>query len=435
MDNVTHTLVGVLVGEAASSILPHRTNGSTFQQRRNLCVFVMGVGSSLPDADLLHTLIAGGRLNYLLHHRGYTHTVIGALVASVAMFAACHVWWRWRRVTAENRAAVAGVAFLAPLLHIAMDATNSYGVHPFWPFHNGWLYGDSVFIIEPLFWAAAAPLVFVLRTALARALVGAVLLAGAALSFLVGMVPRPLGVFLVILMLGMLVTGKVTRARTAVLAGVACWLLTTAVFICAGQLAGHRAGERAGEDFPTATTLDRILSPMPVNPLCWELILAQQDGDAYVLRRAMLSLAPSWMPAADCPSRSLDARTDRTALTCQRPEPALAPVVRRVRHVWYRTGPAHSRALPGRGLHAFRSRALDCETGWRLVGWRPAVRPGAFRWLCGTRARANVPAMPLARAAMDTSAGGHSRALNPRFTCVVMWGRPSGLPERTDLQG
>jgi inner membrane protein len=313
MDNVTHTLVGVLLGEAASRILPNRTNGSTFQPRRNLCVFVMAMGSNLPDADLLHTLIAGGRLDYLLHHRGYTHTVIGALVASVAMFAACHVWWWWRRVQPEDRdrAAVAGVALLAPLLHIAMDATNSYGVHPFWPYHNGWLYGDSVFIIEPLFWAAAAPLVFVLRTALARALVGAVLLAGVALSFLVGMVPQPLGVFLVILMLGMLVTGKVTRARTAVLAGVACWLVTTAVFVSAGQLADRRAADRANEDFPTATTLDRILSPMPVNPVCWEVILAQQDGDgdAYVLRRAMLSLAPSWMPAADCPSRSLDART------------------------------------------------------------------------------------------------------------------------------
>ena len=93
------------------------------------------------------------------------------------------------------------------------------------------------------------------------------------------------------------------------LAGVACWLVTTAVFISAGQLASLRAGERAAEDFPRAMTLDRILSPMPVNPVCWELILAQQDGDAYVLRRAMLSLAPSWMPAADCPSRSLDART------------------------------------------------------------------------------------------------------------------------------
>ena len=101
------------------------------------------------------------------------------------MFLACDLWWRWRRVPAGIVPLVAGVAFLAPLLHIAMDATNSYGVHPFWPFYDGWLYGDSVFIVEPLLWAAAAPLGFLLRTALARALVGAVLLAGAALSFLV----------------------------------------------------------------------------------------------------------------------------------------------------------------------------------------------------------------------------------------------------------
>ncbi len=311
MDNVTHTLVGVLVGEATSRLLPLAKGGLAFQQRRNLCVWLMAIGSNLPDADVLHSLIAGGKLDYLLHHRGYTHTVIGALLASALMFAACHVWWRWRPATPSgpDRLWVAGVACLAPLLHIAMDATNSYGVHPFWPFQNDWFYGDSVFIIEPLFWAAAAPLVFVLRTALARTLVGAVLCAGVALSFLVGLVPQPLAVGLVVLMLAMLLTGTVTRAQTAVLAGLACWLVTTAAFIAASQVASRRAGEVAGEHFATETTLARILSPMPINPVCWELILAQQDGDAYVLRRAMLSLAPSWMPATRCPSRSLDRRT------------------------------------------------------------------------------------------------------------------------------
>ncbi len=55
-----------------------------------------------------------------------------------------------------------------PLLHIAMDFTNNYGVHPFWPVDNRWFYGDSVFIIEPLFWAACAPLAFIFKTHVAR---------------------------------------------------------------------------------------------------------------------------------------------------------------------------------------------------------------------------------------------------------------------------
>ena len=47
---------------------------------------------------------------------------------------------------------------LTSLLHIGMDFMNNYGVHPFWPVDSRWWYGDSVFIIEPLLWAACAPL-------------------------------------------------------------------------------------------------------------------------------------------------------------------------------------------------------------------------------------------------------------------------------------
>ena len=98
---------------------------------------------------------------------------------------------------------MAGVACLALLPHIAMDATEQlrsasilavserlvlrrFGVH-----HRAALLG------------CATPLVFVLRTALARTLVGPVLCAGVALSFLVGLVPQPLAVGLVVLMLAM----------------------------------------------------------------------------------------------------------------------------------------------------------------------------------------------------------------------------------------
>jgi len=37
-------------------------------------------------------------------------------------------------------------------LHIAFDAFNNYGVHPFAPFEDRWFYGDAVFIIDPWLW-------------------------------------------------------------------------------------------------------------------------------------------------------------------------------------------------------------------------------------------------------------------------------------------
>ena len=71
----------------------------------------------------------------------------------------------------------------------ALDFTNSYGVHPFWPVDNRWYYGDAVFIVEPLLWACSAPLLFTLRSKVTRALVAVVLVVGIGLSWASGLVP------------------------------------------------------------------------------------------------------------------------------------------------------------------------------------------------------------------------------------------------------
>jgi inner membrane protein len=99
--------------------------------------------------------------NRLRMHRGYTHTVVGCLVLVALLYAAAE-WWLGRKhlvLTPRDRLEIAGVCMLGTLLHLAMDFLNSYGVHPLWPIQDGWVYGDSVFIVEPLYWAAAAPLI------------------------------------------------------------------------------------------------------------------------------------------------------------------------------------------------------------------------------------------------------------------------------------
>ena len=42
-------------------------------------------------------------------------------------------------------------------LHLAMDFANNYGVHPFWPLSGRWFYGDTIFIIEPLWLVLLIP--------------------------------------------------------------------------------------------------------------------------------------------------------------------------------------------------------------------------------------------------------------------------------------
>src|SRR5690606_37864514 len=84
MDNVTHTLIGVLIGETAANVTKPSPHGLSQQQRRSLFVTTMAIGSNLPDLDFLYSTITGSKLDYLLHHRGHTHTfVVGILIAAV----------------------------------------------------------------------------------------------------------------------------------------------------------------------------------------------------------------------------------------------------------------------------------------------------------------------------------------------------------------
>jgi inner membrane protein len=179
-------------------------------------------------------------------------------------------------------------------------------VHPFWPVDNRWFYGDSVFIIEPLFWAACAPLAFIFRTHVARFAVLLLMVAAIGLCFFSGMVPQALAVAYALLVAAMLLIGQRASASIALAASVTLWLGATAMFVLTARSARAHVNAIAAQQFPEATVIDRIVTPMPVNPACWEIMLLQKEGDNAVLRRAMLALAPAWLSADRCLSRSLD---------------------------------------------------------------------------------------------------------------------------------
>lgn len=308
MDNLTHTLVGALVGETAHRFTSATNSGLPEKSRRNLAIGLMMVGGNLPDADLLYTGWGGNTLEYVLHHRGHTHTVIGALLISLALYLATRAWWRYRRLdpSPHDVRFLTALALLAPLLHLCFDFTNSYGLHPFWPLHNGWYYGDAVFIIEPLLWACATPLLFTLRSWLARILVALVLLAGIGLSMGTGLVPLRLATMLSVFTMALAALAHRARARTALASGVGAWLLLTAGFFVSGTVADARIRTIVDGTFPGTRTLDRVLTPMPVNPFCREVFLVQIEGNRYLVRTAMHALLPGWLPASDCPQRMRD---------------------------------------------------------------------------------------------------------------------------------
>ena len=321
MDNLTHTLIGLAAGEAAARLRQSNADSESRLSRvgidgaknvglpwdvcRTLFITLAAVGGNLPDLDLLWSFRFGGRdkLGYLLQHRGYTHTVLGCIALALLLYLAVEIWMRRRRLTPtrRDRAELAGMALFGTFLHLAMDALNSYGVHPFWPVRNDWLYGDSVFILEPLYWVAVAPLLFVVRSLYTRVLLAVVQVAAVVVSALASGShsgwPIAIGTLIAVL----LWLGRSAPARTAAFASAAFMVCVTGTFVLAGRTAAADVEAIATKHFPSEHILDHVLTPSPTNPFCWDVLLLETDGERYSVRHGVLANAPRFITAEQCP--------------------------------------------------------------------------------------------------------------------------------------
>jgi inner membrane protein len=316
MDNLTHTLIGVIAGESVAQGTRARAPGLPSDVRRGLFVVLAAVGGNLPDLDLVYSYHGvphetRAKLSYVLQHRGYTHTLLGCSLLALALYAAAEWWLRRKRLapTVRDRLELAGMSFFATFLHLGMDFLNSYGVHPFWPVANDWHYGDSVFIVEPLYWAAAAPLVFAAGSWAARLLVACALAAGLYVGLMFPLVPTLPYIGFILLTLLLLAVGSRASARTAAITSAVAMLTVTATFVVSGQLAARTVRTLAATDFPGGQVIDHVLSPGPMNPLCWDVLLLVTGGDRYVVRHGVLSNAPAMLPVSKCRTLSGDRAT------------------------------------------------------------------------------------------------------------------------------
>ncbi len=319
MDNLTHSLIGMVAGEAVARLAPASKTGLSADTRRGMLVTLATVGGNLPDIDLVLTYrgFARDKLGYLLEHRGYTHTVLGCLVLAALLYAAAEGWARYRRLSMSrsDRVTLAAMAVFGTLLHLGMDALNSYGVHPLWPFYNGWIYGDSVFIVEPLYWLAAAPLFFIARSIAARAVVATAVVAAIVGSILMS----PNGMWLVLLAVltaGLLIVGARNTPFTGVLVSALAMVCVTVLLAIAGNVAARNINSVATQDFPDDRIIDHVLSPIPTNPFCWDVLLLATHGDHYIARHGMLSNAPRFVTAESCSTKlvSKDTTAPMTAV-------------------------------------------------------------------------------------------------------------------------
>jgi inner membrane protein len=137
VDNLTHTLAGAALARAG---LERSTRGASA---------VLLLAANLPDIDLVASL--AGSVRHLEHHRGLSHSVVGAPLLALALAAVARAVFKGSRLLPLLACALAGVAS-----HVFMDLWTSYGTRVLAPFDGRWFAWDLVYIVDPYVLATLA---------------------------------------------------------------------------------------------------------------------------------------------------------------------------------------------------------------------------------------------------------------------------------------
>lgn len=145
MDNLAHALVGAALGRAVAD--RHVPRAAT----------IGIIAANAPDwTELFLGWPKWTRAEFLLMHRGITHSLLGALVETVALTVIIGGAWRvvrrWRDIPVPAWHWLAACIGVCVLSHLYMDWQGSYGWRPFLPWVDRWYYLDWVAIVDPFFW-------------------------------------------------------------------------------------------------------------------------------------------------------------------------------------------------------------------------------------------------------------------------------------------
>ncbi len=288
MDNLAHALVGAALGRAIADRHVARAG------------LIGAVAANMPDwAETFTGYWGWPGSDYLVHHRGITHSLAAAPIEIAALTVIAGIvarsWRRWRGSSSIPpwRWLTLCVA-LTLLSHLLMDWQGSYGWRPFLPWSPTWYYLDWVAIVDPFFWLL--PLI-----ALAwgserhwKPLAGTVLVGGAITFLLLRrhdlVASWVLALYPIICLVALIGwirywVGPVGRQRAAALALAVLVIYTSAHGVLAGmrkrdirQAAERRFGP--GAAWAALTNIGR--------PFTWEAVYASVDtvaGDDWRLPR------------------------------------------------------------------------------------------------------------------------------------------------------
>ncbi len=152
MDNLTHSLVGAVLGQAG------------LKRKTGLAMPALIIGANLPDVDTACFFWLDG-LEHLAFRRGITHGPPALVLLPLILAGLLWGFDRWQTKRGAKRFGrpeeqlpvsfgwLFALAFIGCLTHPALDWLNVYGIRLLEPLSSQWFYGDTLFIIDPWLWA------------------------------------------------------------------------------------------------------------------------------------------------------------------------------------------------------------------------------------------------------------------------------------------
>lgn len=248
MEPVTHFLTGACLGR------------SGFNRKTAYATLAMTIAAEAPDIDIVWGF--RGPLAGFQHHRGITHTFLGAPFMALAVTG---LIWLIHRVRKKPTAVpvrwglVWLFALLADFSHLLLDYTNNYGVRPFFPFSPHWYARSIIFIFDPLIFL--------------------VLLSAFVMPWLFGLADREIGV-----------RSKPFRGRG--------WATTALVVIVVYWSARNAERAHALSIYRAANVVSEPIvrleaEPYPINPFNWHIVAETRNyylaGEVNTLRDDVVS--------------------------------------------------------------------------------------------------------------------------------------------------
>lgn len=147
MDNLTHSLVGALLGQAG------------LKKKTGLAMPALIIGANLPDVDAACFFWLEGT-EHLGFRRGITHGPPALILLPLVLAGLLWGYDRWqtkRGKRPEKRLPVSFrwlyiLSLIGCLTHPALDWMNVYGIRFLEPLSSVWSYGDTLFIIDVWLW-------------------------------------------------------------------------------------------------------------------------------------------------------------------------------------------------------------------------------------------------------------------------------------------